>query len=71
MKIKSFVRCGVRTHALIRVSELKSDALDRSANLAQLREIYALYFKCNLDKSQYSTMTKISKTCVIFTIYTF
>ena len=27
------VRCGVRTHALFRVSELKSDALDRSANL--------------------------------------
>ena len=27
------VRCGVRTHALQRVSELKSDALDHSANL--------------------------------------
>ena len=29
-------RCGVRTHALLRVSELKSDALDRSANLAHV-----------------------------------
>ena len=29
-----FAGCGVRTHALIRVSELKSDALDRSANPA-------------------------------------
>ena len=27
------VRCGVRTHAHIRVPELKSGALDRSANL--------------------------------------
>ena len=27
------VRCGVRTHALFRESELKSDALDHSANL--------------------------------------
>ena len=36
-KIKNqFVRCGVRTHALFRVSELKSDALDRSANLTML-----------------------------------
>ena len=31
---KYFARCGVRTHALIRVPELKSGALDRSANLA-------------------------------------
>ena len=29
----SSVRCGVRTHALFRESELKSDALDHSANL--------------------------------------
>ena len=29
----SVVRCGVRTHALFRESELKSDALDHSANL--------------------------------------
>ena len=28
-----FVRCGVRTHAFLRISELKSDALDHSANL--------------------------------------
>jgi hypothetical protein len=33
-KIKMFiVRCGVRTHALSRVPELKSGALDHSANL--------------------------------------
>ena len=33
-KYLPFAGCGVRTHALIRVSELKSDALDRSANPA-------------------------------------
>ena len=34
-KIKKIlnVRCGVRTHAHIRVPELKSGALDHSANL--------------------------------------
>ena len=30
---KYLVRCGVRTHAHSRVPELKSGALDRSANL--------------------------------------
>ena len=33
---KLSVKCGVRTHAHFRVSELKSDALDRSANLTPL-----------------------------------
>ena len=33
-KVKTFfVKCGVRTHAHLRVPELKSAALDRSANL--------------------------------------
>ena len=42
-----FVRCGVRTHALLREPELKSGALDHSANLTVLykskihRTIYA------------------------------
>ena len=31
------VRCGVRTHARLRVPELKSGALDHSANLTQLK----------------------------------
>ena len=30
------VRCGVRTHALLREPELKSGALDHSANLTSL-----------------------------------
>ena len=30
------VRCGVRTHAHLRVPELKSGALDRSANLTSV-----------------------------------
>ena len=33
-----FVRCGVRTHARLRVPELKSGALDHSANLTRLEE---------------------------------
>ena len=32
--IKITASCGVRTHAIFRLSELKSDALDHSANLA-------------------------------------
>lgn len=31
-------RCEVRTHALLRGSELKSDALDHSANLAHCNQ---------------------------------
>ena len=31
------VKCGVRTHAHFRVPELKSGALDRSANLTSVR----------------------------------
>ena len=34
--VKKFARCGVRTHAILRLSELKSDALDHSANIAQV-----------------------------------
>ena len=30
---KTYVRCGVRTHALFQEPELKSGALDHSANL--------------------------------------
>ena len=33
---KIFVKCGVRTHAHFRVPELKSGALDRSANLTSV-----------------------------------
>ena len=32
----TFVRCGVRTHALLREPELKSGALDHSANLTAI-----------------------------------
>ena len=35
-----FVRCGVRTHAPLREPDLKSSALDLSANLTCLEEIY-------------------------------
>ena len=35
-KKEIFVKCGVRTHAHFRVPELKSGALDRSANLTSL-----------------------------------
>ena len=37
--VKIIVRCGVRTHALIRVPELKSGALDRSANLTSVERV--------------------------------
>ena len=37
-KIFLFVRCGVRTHAHFREPELKSGALDRSANLTSMNE---------------------------------
>ena len=39
------VKCGVRTHAHFRVPELKSGALDRSANLTWVREseTFAVY----------------------------
>ena len=39
MKKKVIVRCGVRTHAHNREPELKSGALDRSANLTELGEM--------------------------------
>ena len=32
------VKCGVRTHAHFRVPELKSGALDRSANLTHMKK---------------------------------
>ena len=35
-KSQLIVRCGVRTHAHFRVPELKSGALDRSANLTTI-----------------------------------
>ena len=37
--LKKFVKCGIRTHAHFRVSNLKSDALDHSANLTSLRRM--------------------------------
>ena len=39
------VKCGVRTHAHFRVPELKSGALDRSANLTSMgeSETFAVY----------------------------
>ena len=39
------VRCGVRTHALFRVPELKSGALDHSANLTviELQLLFSFY----------------------------
>ncbi len=45
---KIIVRCGVRTHALSRVSELKSDALDHSANLTW----YTMWRSCVLYSSE-------------------
>ena len=38
-----FVRCGVRTHAPVWEPELKSGALDRSANLTTYRVDGLLY----------------------------
>ena len=44
-KMISLVKCGVRTHAHFRVPELKSGALDRSANLTSVgeSETFAVY----------------------------
>ena len=37
-KKNTFVRCGVRTHAHVREPELKSGALDHSANLTPINQ---------------------------------
>ena len=39
---KKTVRCGIRTHAPFRESELKSDALDRSANLTMEKRVRSI-----------------------------
>lgn len=46
-KKKTFAKCGVRTHAPYREPELKSGALDRSANLA---------YAANYDEVNYSAI---------------
>ena len=40
-----FVRCGVRTHAILRLWELKSHALDHSANLTVRHVSYIICFE--------------------------
>ena len=50
---KGIARCGVRTHAILRLSELKSDALDHSANLAQLTGHWKFAEGNNLTNTYY------------------
>ena len=52
--IKMYVRCGVRTHAHNREPELKSGALDHSANLTSTRNncTFLTLYKCWLRMSK-------------------
>ena len=43
-KLKIFVKYGIRTHAHFRIPDLKSDALNRSANLTNLLFIFSFIF---------------------------
>ncbi len=53
--VKIIVRCGVRTHALSRVPELKSGALDHSANLTcEASIVQQIYINNHGDFSLYS-----------------
>ena len=59
------VRCGVRTHALLRVSELKSDALDHSANLTWIveRENSRRWQPSTVQQSQHSSTADTTVWC--------
>ena len=54
------VRCGVRTHAHIRVPELKSGALDHSANLT-------CWYITNISMTTIQYLYQKSKNCFVVT----